>query len=984
MLQRLSAQPIRFHHFGVNDGLSQGNVTCFMQDHLGQMWIGSWGGLNVYDGFRNKIYRQKFNQKKGLQGDMVSNIIETNENEMAIATSSGLNIYYRDKDSFALFTTKKENQAFVILRREQNHLVLLHKNDLFRFNLQTKKFETDKPQHTEQFRGWLKCLKSGKNHSEYLHVRLYDLFVNKVSSNDTIKLMLEEFFINDLLYEASTHCIYLATLEGFVRYDIYHSSNSKTIINGHIKSLFQHGDSIFVGSKDSGMYIYALTKNAIVSHHIARDNVHQNISGNYIRNFYVDRQKNLWLSALGSGVNYCKLYPEIAQTRFSASQIETQSPLVPQIAAMAVDQNNKLWAADIIGKIVLLDSQYQIEKTFTPRDMDPVRLPFSIQQIFVSQQNDIYVLYDFGLFYTRDRKRFYMAKNIDQSRHENVMYHMCALTDSTALLSTQRGLMVLNTVTHCIDTTMNPRIKKRPRFIFKDNRNRIYFKINDDDLGVYTFHGNALKKDTIIKCSASLHAAYEETDTIWFGSRMGLMGLDKSTYKYIMLDEEDVLPDPEIFAIRPDPIQKRAIWCTSHRGIFKYDLNKRQYFSVGLNDGLTTLAFNHNSSIRGNGDLVFGSSDGIAWINPKEMQPDVKLNDLEVYDFKLNNQLPDHLNDEHGVYTIPYAFNSISFRLMQINFPPSEFPIRFKLLGLENDWNTELNPIEIRYPNLREGHYQFVAQYYHRNEGWVEKKFFELRILAPWYRSATAYILYILIVVILIWIIFQTYVKIKLHQQSLTIEKQQAIMNERSRISADLHDDIGSTLSSVSIYNDLILANATKKPQVIPQLSGQISKQIRELMMRTEDIIWSLKIDPGSNEHEPLAKRVSEYAAELLESINIHADIRISDDVEQMLHQPEQRRNILMIIKEAMNNCRKYSEASSFILHMEIEDKFLRMDMKDNGKGFDPEQIQAGDGLGNMQERARAMRGTTSIVSAPGEGTDIICRIPIAIFSYKG
>lgn len=141
-----------------------------------------------------------------------------------------------------------------------------------------------------------------------------------------------------------------------------------------------------------------------------------------------------------------------------------------------------------------------------------------------------------------------------------------------------------------------------------------------------------------------------------------------------------------------------------------------------------------------------------------------------------------------------------------------------------------------------------------------------------------------------------------------------------------------------------------------------------------------MEFENGGVLHESL-KNVKEYATELLESKKISVEISIAEQAEELLQQPEQRRSVLMMIKETMNNCSKYSHASTFTVQLEIEHKILKLFMYDNGIGFDMATNSFGDGIANISERCKSMHGEMKIESAKGKGTRIICSIPIAIFS---
>jgi signal transduction histidine kinase/ligand-binding sensor domain-containing protein len=976
---------LKFRFFGVNDGLSQGNVTCFMQDHLGRMWFGSrGGGLTVFDGFQSTIYKEQLSGKKHLKGDHIYSIIELNSNEVAVTTEAGLNIFYRNKDSFALFKTIEKDQAFEILRRENDELMLGYGSQLLSFNVRTKKFQIVGSKKGNRYNDVMKLRNSGSHHSEYLVPRLYAMIEDQTCPIDQLKSVLSSHKLNDILLDTANKHIYLATHAGFLCYQMRTSKYSDTILKGSMKALFRHGNNLFLGTKDSGMYVYSLTDQKFTAHYAAQEEeVRHGISGNYIRNFFVDRQENLWISALMSGVNYCKLYPEIAQVFFSKQDKHLRPVVRPHIASICTDKDNKLWVVDISGSIVVLDDQYQLLRSFTSKDIDPVRLPFSIQQIYASRHNTIYVLSEDGLYYSNDHRQFKLAKNTDQKFHVDNMYYIYELNDTSALLSTSKGVFRLNTKANTIsnrDTLLkNPKV---PRFIYGDQKGNMYIQIDLQGFGVYADQGKKLKLERSIPFQANLNCSYETKDTIWFGTSKGILGFNKHTYLTKLLNEENELPHQFISSIQPDPREGQSVWCSGLKGIFKYNLASGQSFGIGIHDGLSTIEYHGNSCRRKNGDLVFCSIDGIARINPLYIQPEKKVNELVVFQFKLNNAFPDSnaIDIKQNQYTIPYAHNSISFRLMQINFPANSFPIRFRLIGLETRWNTEMNPIEIRYPNLREGRYTFVAQYYNRNRGWVEKKFFDIHILPPWYRSWYAYLLYALISLSIIWIVFRIYVNMKLNQQRADIEKQQALMNERSRISADLHDDIGATLSSMHLYSDMAQSRWESHPEQSKDMVCRIKEQSSELMSNMSDIIWSMKTS-GSEQYS-LKNRLLQMKTDLLNPAGIDLELDFDTDIERLLQQPLFRKNVLLILKEALNNIAKYSGADTVHIHFHQHEMNLLLEIVDNGRGFSKDATHNGNGLQNMRNRAQQLGGECKIQSETGKGCTIRCRFPIANSSY--
>jgi signal transduction histidine kinase len=190
---------------------------------------------------------------------------------------------------------------------------------------------------------------------------------------------------------------------------------------------------------------------------------------------------------------------------------------------------------------------------------------------------------------------------------------------------------------------------------------------------------------------------------------------------------------------------------------------------------------------------------------------------------------------------------------------------------------------------------------------------------------------------------------------------------------------VGATLSSLHIYGDLAGKVWESQPEKGKEMVDKIRDQSKELMGRMSDIVWSMK-DP-KNEKYSLRSRIRNYANELLSSREIlFADV-LASDVDEKIVQPELRRNLLLVVKEAMNNIAKHSQASRVRLVLYEKEGQLILKINDNGNGLDLMMAQNGNGLGNMQKRCQQMKGKLTVESQKGNGTTLICTIPMATIS---
>jgi signal transduction histidine kinase len=207
------------------------------------------------------------------------------------------------------------------------------------------------------------------------------------------------------------------------------------------------------------------------------------------------------------------------------------------------------------------------------------------------------------------------------------------------------------------------------------------------------------------------------------------------------------------------------------------------------------------------------------------------------------------------------------------------------------------------------------------------------------------------------------------------------VTNIKSKISQDLHDDIGASLSSLQIYGTIAEQTFTDNPARAMEMIKKISEQSKTVMENMNDIVWSMK--PNAAATTTLEAKIKNYGVELLSDKNISFNYSINPEVESQMQNMLARKNILLIIKEAMNNMAKYSKATQANLQINIENGNCIIRISDNGAGFDTQHPSEGNGLKNMQYRAQELKGTLAIQSSPGKGTVIRGLIPVEAINGK-
>jgi signal transduction histidine kinase len=202
-----------------------------------------------------------------------------------------------------------------------------------------------------------------------------------------------------------------------------------------------------------------------------------------------------------------------------------------------------------------------------------------------------------------------------------------------------------------------------------------------------------------------------------------------------------------------------------------------------------------------------------------------------------------------------------------------------------------------------------------------------------------------------------------------------AVSKMRQKISQDLHDDIGASLSSLQIYGTIAEQSIENNPAKAIEMVNKISYQSKEILENMNDIVWSMKNNSTSN--TSLEIKIKNYAVGLLSDNNIQFTYNMMQQADDVITGITARKNILLIAKEAMNNIAKYSKAANASLSLQMNGKELLLLIHDDGIGFTTDTVKNGNGLENMEQRTKELNGIFHIQSSPGAGTTVTASFPL-------
>jgi two-component system sensor histidine kinase UhpB len=197
----------------------------------------------------------------------------------------------------------------------------------------------------------------------------------------------------------------------------------------------------------------------------------------------------------------------------------------------------------------------------------------------------------------------------------------------------------------------------------------------------------------------------------------------------------------------------------------------------------------------------------------------------------------------------------------------------------------------------------------------------------------------------------------------------------RNTIARDLHDDIGSTLTSINILSKVALEQSSGEGGVVSASLHKIKDRSAAIMESMSDIVWA--INPHNDTMEKLIFRMKEFAAEILEPLNINYSFKEEGNFSSVKLNVKKRKDFYLLFKEAVHNAARHSRCRNLFIHLQQDQQFLRLKVTDDGTGFDAGIVRNGNGLANMHARASSMSATFNIDTAPEKGASILLVAPI-------
>lgn len=956
------AQRYPFYNLNVENGLIQSQARALAQDKFGHLWIGTLGGLSRYDGksFTNYTVRD------GMLDNEVKALATDGKGALWIGGPKGLSSF--------------DNKGF-------HH---------YRFQSAETPAGNNISQISAAGNGKVWCISGAKvfgiigNQTQELALPNYNAEANVIlADGNTVwiagnKGVLYSYkngkwdsalfngnknlIITDL-FKDSQHTLWVATNRGLYKltgHEIAPASIRHFTLNNlpPILSLTEDkSGALWMGMPGGALRMTDSTLNYF--------NKKNGLCDNTITNTLTDKEGNVWLASDGQGV-----------FRFSGAQftILDESIGLPsaQVMSIEADRSNRLYLGTYDAGFYVFE-QGKVHKLPLPIEAPPAitALKYRDGVLWLGTAGAGIWKYTGSSFQSYNKKEYLPSPFIS-----------CMYKDpfNRLWIGTLDGACVYDADS----------FHKLP---FKGYAVQDFIAINHDSIllatasGIKLFHDDAVDKFITGKApdSASLQCFARQGNSLWIGSSdNGLIYYNLATRQSFVLNKSNGMHSDFVYNVTID--NEGNIWAGTGYGIHKISIKEHSKPLIsfyGKNNGIYGMESNHNAVLKmPDGSIWFGTTNGAVHYRPQSKLVVSAPSSIVIQSIKIFGE---HISDSsyydstdiaykvpYGLH-LPYKKNNITFTFNAVTLSSSQVQYRYRMEGLDAPWSDWSPTNTVTFSALPPGKYTLQVQCTTSEDPKVRETKYSFEITTPFHK--TTWFKFVIIGACILLGVTLQYIanrrkqnRIKLMEQ-LRREEQSKV---RQRTAEDFHDELGNKLTRINVLTNVLKNKVGVDVPDADRIITQIQENTEQLYSGTRDILWSLK--PSNDNLYEILHRIRDFGGELFQDTEIDFHFTGSDERWRNYRLPlDISRNLIMIFKEALNNCLKYAQATTVTLDATMkENGVLQMVLTDNGIGFDIHHVKRGHGIDNMNVRAKRINGKLYIDSRAGKGTitNLTFRIP--------
>lgn len=905
---------------------SNKSITTIVEGKGNNLWIGTWGtGLIRFNKFSGEIkhYSNKNNSPESISSNRIKALVADGDLLWVGTIGSGL-IKVVEKDF------KMESIRYTQTSRKSNSL---SNDQIVALNL-----DSNGNLWVGTYGGGLNFLSLEAKilspaEAEFTRYTVNSRNKNGLSSNIVTSIIEDDF-----------GSFWIGTLGGGLdKFDLKKKvftnfrndpNVSTSISKNDILSLLEDASgNIWVGSH-LGKGLNKIERWSVKFNQVNKDIYNRNgLNDDVVWSIIEDENSNLWIGTYKGGLNkWDRKTDKFSYYRSDPSGYSSIND--NHIRALKNDDRGFIWIGTYNGGLNLLNKSTNqfIKYLYDPLDSLSIGAN-QVQSIYIDRSKNVWIG-TFGGGLNRVNSFDKLPEKLSFKRYKNNQNDPFSISDDRVYTIFEDSEGILWTGT--FGGGLNKFDRVNERFVSYKNIAGDESSISDNRvMSIYEDHSGKLWIST-------------------YGG--GLLKFDKKNEKFTRYNQKNRLFSSVVYGVLED--EKGNLWLSSDNGLFKFNTRTELFTQYDIHDGLQSLEFSGGAFFKSSsGEMFFGGINGFNYFYPDSVKDNYFIPPVVISSVRIFNE---PIRGEVDSVFLSYNQNFLSIEFSSLDFTnPLENQYAYVLEGIENDWHYVDSRRRIaNYTNLAPGKYIFRVRGSNNDGVWNNVgKELHIFISPPYWQTWWFIILALLFTGFIIY-----YISTIRFRNLLSIEKL------KSKLSADLHDNIGSGLTEISILSELAV-NEIKSSSADPQHKlSLISDKARMLIDNMSDIVWMVNPHRDSLYHVIL--RLKDSYSDFLSSMEISFGTVNLEKFSTIKLPMDYKQNLFLIFKEAINNSIKHSKCKNIILEASVNKDVLELKMIDDGTGLDLDNIKYGNGILNMKSRAKVIGGSLEIVS-DNDGTTI-------------
>jgi signal transduction histidine kinase/streptogramin lyase len=986
---------LTFRNYMSHDGIAQSEVEAIVEDSRGLLWIGTHFGLSRFDGREFRNFYHHVDDSSSMGDNEISGIDEDSSGTIWITF---FNNGFASLDArTARFTNYRETGsgflpslgvACLIVDRS-NQVWLGTDRGLCIYTPSTGKFKQVKDEAGGRWFDVL-CLVQDSIGRVWMGTRNQGLWIIDPGTGNmkqvTIFAQTGEVRALDWL---NSQQAYAACSEGLFQVNLQGESFQCTraaFFPGRESLVDVEVDAqqnVWLASAVDGVYIY-FPRTAFIDHLRENFSSARGLLSNRMFDLYRDSQDGIWLGG-ENGLQYYQFKAQKFNIYPGLSNISDQ--LRGSTLYGIVEVDNDLIMASSGGILIYNRVTNRYSEVRYPADYQPGSVRFRSLALegpmewWLSTDHGMYRLRQGNGRYNIDRppelRPFpaFSSWNIRRYLRKGNHYWFALVAEGMVYWNRRTGYMKKYSTAEGLPSNAINQIEfdRDGNILLGHNAGLSVFRISDSSFRNFRKRSGPGQEGLN---SPYVYDMYDDGVYYWaatFGG--GLNRIEKSSGRTEYYTSRQGLCNDGIYTM---VAEDSVMWLGTAKGLSRFHKRTSRFENYNLEDGLPSDEFNMLSRYANNeGEIFMGTMYGLvsfssADIRKYQIPPRIYLSRIRKNGIRLPDSSIAVVNTGRrlvsqygeGVYL---EFSS------QVFAGGNDLAIRYRLNEIDTIWRTGESGTLVPLIGTEPGNYTLTVQILRTVGVEMSPEWTMQFVVKPLYWQTVPFrTLMGVIGILLLYGLISSYIRRRLQLQQAAFEREKAVEKERSRISAELHDDIGGGLTAIRLMSEMLVESNTDDRE--KSYASRISFSANELVQKMNEIVWALNL---SNDNlQSLVAYTREFAMSYLDDFGIQCHIDIPDAIPDIPVTGRNRRDIFLLVKESLNNIVKHAQASEVLLSLRFG-RELQISIRDNGHGFDPSAVRRGaNGLNNMRKRVRRLRARMDIRS--NQGTSVQFDIPLS------